>query len=211
MSVRVLVVDDHHLLRQGLRTVLESGGIVVVAEAGSGPEAVCQCLAHRPDVVLMDVEMPGGDGLTATRRILEQVPSARVLMLTMFDLDEYVVAALRAGASGYLLKTTDPAALLRAVQSCVEGQSTLASSVLAKVVRPLLGRAPEEVAGLSDLTPREVDVLRRMAAGRSNAEIGAELYLAEATVKTHVAHILAKLGVRDRLQAVVAAHRGGLQ
>ncbi|MFT3873768.1 MAG: response regulator transcription factor [Nocardioides sp.] len=211
MKVRVLVVDDHEVLRQGLVTVLTSDDqIEVIGQATDGPEAVRLAQRLRPDVVLMDVEMAGGDGISATREITAALPDTRVLVLTMFDLDEYVVEALRAGASGYLLKTTPPADLLRAVSACAQGQSTIASHVLERVVRPLLGAPQEPVPGLADLTDRELDVLRSLAAGRSNAEISRELYLAETTVKTHVAHILTKLGVRDRLQAAVAAHRAGL-
>lgn len=210
MTVRVVVADDNVLLRAGLVTVLSSDpDLVVVGEASSGPEAVALAAAMQPDLVVMDVEMPGGDGITATRRVLEAHPGTRVLVLTMFDLDEYVVEAIRAGASGYVLKTTEPAGLIAAVRSCSDGLATFAGSIVDRVLRPPLV-ALGDVPGLADLTDREADVLRSMAKGLSNAEIGAELYLAETTVKTHVARILAKLGVRDRTQAVVLAHRGGM-
>ena len=211
--VRVVVADDHELLRAGLVTVLGSDGrIEVVAEAENGPAAVLQARRHRPDVVLMDVEMPGGDGITATREIRTAVPDTRVLILTMFDLDEYVVEGLRAGASGFLLKTTEPQGLVQAVLACAAGQATVGPTVLDRLldgvaVRP---RDREPHPGLAVLTERELDVLRAMTRGLSNAEIGDSLFLAESTVKSHVAQILAKLGVRDRLQAVVVAHHHDL-
>lgn len=212
MSVRVLVVDDNVLLRAGLLAVLESDpDVTVVAEAGDGPAAVRSCVEHRPDVVLMDVEMPGGDGITATRRIREAAPQSRVLILTMFDLDEYVLEALRAGASGFLLKTTSPAELLRAVKQCAAGEHIVGPTVMARLVETFVAQPQPDRSALTTLTPRELDVLRSMALGLSNAEIGARLYLAESTVKTHVARVLVKLGVRDRVQAVVVAHRSGLQ
>lgn len=212
MTVRVLVVDDHPLLRAGLVTVLSSDDeVVVVGEAGSGPEAVRVARDTRPDVVLMDVEMPAGDGITATARMRDEVPDARVLILTMFDLDDYVVEALRAGASGFLLKTTDPHALVEAVKACAAGHTRVGPSVMARLVDSFVARPVHEPGpGVADLTDRELDVLRSMAKGLSNAEIAEELYLAQTTVKTHVARILAKLGARDRVQAVVIAHRSGL-
>lgn len=212
MSVRVLVVDDNDLLRAGLVTVLQSDpGVTVVGEAGDGPTAVRRCVELRPEVVLMDVEMPGGDGITATRRIRDAAPDARVLVLTMFDLDDYVLGALRAGAAGFLLKTTSPADLIRAVKHCAAGEHTVGPTVMARLVESYVAQPQPDAAALAELTPRELDVLRSMALGLSNAEIGARLYLAETTVKTHVARVLAKLGVRDRVQAVVVAHRSGLR
>ena len=211
--VRVVVADDHELLRAGLVTVLSSDGrIEVVAEAEDGPTAVLLATRHRPEVVLMDVEMPGGDGITATREIHATLPETRVLILTMFDLDDYVVDGLRAGASGFLLKTTEPQGLVQAVLACAAGQATVGPTVLDRLldgvaVRP---RDLEPHPGLTDLTERERDVLRAMTCGLSNAEIGDALFLAESTVKSHVAQILAKLGVRDRLQAVVVAHHHDL-
>lgn len=213
MTVRVVVVDDNQLLRAGLLTVLASDPeISVVAEAGSGPAGVREALAQQPDLVLMDVEMPGGDGITATRQILEAAPHIRVLILTMFDLDDYVVGALRAGASGFLLKTSDPQALISAVKESAAANTTLGPTVLARLVDTYVAQnAPTPtVLGLADLTSRELEVLRSMARGLSNAEIATELCLAETTVKTHVARVLNKLGVRDRVQAVVLAHQAGV-
>ncbi len=211
MTVRVVVVDDNELLRAGLVTVLGSDEEVdVVGEAADGPAGVRLALEQQPDVVLMDVEMPGGDGITATDRLGRGAPSVRVLILTMFDLDDYVLEALRAGASGFLLKTTEPRALIDAVKACAAGETTLGPSVIARLVDTYVSRPAAPAPGLADLTDRELDVLRSMAKGLSNAEIAGDLYLAETTVKTHVARILTKLGVRDRVQAVVVAHRSGL-
>jgi DNA-binding NarL/FixJ family response regulator len=211
VTVRVVVVDDSPLLRAGLAAVLDSDvEIEVVGEAGDGPTGVRLALEQLPDVVLMDVEMPGGDGVTATERLARAAPSVRVLILTMFDLDEYVLEALRAGASGFLLKTTEPRGLIDAVKACAAGETRLAPSVIARLVDSYVSRPAVPAAGLDDLNDRELDVLRSMARGLSNAEIAGELYLAETTVKTHVARILTKLGVRDRVQAVVVAHRSGL-
>ena len=211
MTIRVLVVDDHELLRAGLVTVLASDpAIEVVAQAPDGPTAVSLAMELRPDVVLMDVEMPGGDGITAIAQLRERAPSIRCLVLTMFDLDDYVVEALRAGAAGFLLKTTDPAVLTASVRSCAAGETTLGPSVIARLVDSYLANPSIPAPGLDQLTQRELDVLRSMAKGLSNAEIAGELFLAETTVKTHVARILAKLGVRDRVQAVVLAHRSGM-
>ena len=211
MTIRVLVVDDHELLRAGLVTVLASDpAIEVVAQAPDGPTAVSLAMDLRPDVVLMDVEMPGGDGITAIAQLRERAPSVRCLVLTMFDLDDYVVEALRAGAAGFLLKTTDPAVLTASVRSCAAGETTLGPSVIARLVDSYVAHPSIPAPGLDQLTQRELDVLRSMAKGLSNAEIADELFLAETTVKTHVARILAKLGVRDRVQAVVLAHRSGM-
>lgn len=211
MIVRVAVVDDNELLRAGLVTVLGSDQeLEVIGEAADGVAGVNLALEKRPDVVLMDVEMPGGDGITATERLHREAPSVRVLILTMFDLDDYVLEALRAGACGFLLKTTEPRALIAAVKACAAGETRLAPSVVARLVDTYVNRPAWPAPGLDDLTDRELDVLRSMAKGLSNAEIAGELYLAETTVKTHVARILTKLGVRDRVQAVVVAHRSGL-
>jgi len=213
MTVKVLVVDDNALLRAGLVTVLSSDPeLAVVAEAADGAAALRLAVRHSPDVVLMDIEMPGGDGITATRNICESVPTARVLILTMFDLDEYVLEALRAGASGFLLKTSGPTELVNAVKACASGEYTLGRTVVARLIDSFVARPQPTptVPGIADLTPREMDVLRSMAGGLTNAEIAAELYLAETTVKTHVARILAKLGARDRVQAIVIAHRSGI-
>ncbi len=211
MTIRVLVVDDHELLRTGLVTVLASDpAIEVVAQAPDGPTAVSLAMELRPDVVLMDVEMPGGDGITAIAQLRERAPSIRCLVLTMFDLDDYVVEALRAGAAGFLLKTTDPAVLTASVRSCAAGETTLGPSVVARLVDSYVAHPSIPAPGIDQLTHRELDVLRSMAKGLSNAEIADELFLAETTVKTHVARILAKLGVRDRVQAVVLAYRSGM-
>jgi DNA-binding NarL/FixJ family response regulator len=211
VTVRVVVVDDNDLLRAGLVTVLTSDPEVeVVGEAVAGPGAVTLCRRTQPDVVLMDVEMPGGDGLAATAELRAAQPEVRVLILTMFDLDDYVSDALRAGAAGFLLKTTPPRELVASVKACAAGETRLGPSVIARLVDSYVGRPREQVSGMGDLTEREVDVLRAMARGLSNSEIAGELFLAETTVKTHVARILAKLGVRDRVQAVVLAHRSGL-
>ena len=215
-QVRVLVVDDQDLLRGGLIAILGThAGVEVVGEAADGPSAVHAALRLAPDVVLMDVEMPGGDGLTATAEIVARCPGTRVLMLTMFDLDEYVFRALSAGASGFLLKTTPPDALADAVRTCVAGDTLLAPSVTRRLVEHFVHRPPPRrpetvLPQLADLTPRELDVLRAVARGLSNAEIAAQLYMAEATVKTHVTRIFTKLGLRDRVQAVVLAYETGL-
>lgn len=214
--IRVVLVDDHDLLRGGLTAILDTAeGIHVVGEAADGVAAVRVVRELAPDVVLMDIEMPGGDGLTATRQILTQTSSSRVLLLTTFDVDEYVLEGLRAGASGFLLKTTPPAALIDAVRACAAGELRFAPSVIARLVETFVrgGSAPPargSPPGLRDLTARELDVMRAVARGLSNAEVGAELHLAETTVKTHVTRILAKLGLRDRVQAVVLAYMSGL-
>jgi DNA-binding NarL/FixJ family response regulator len=213
--VRVLLADDHDLLRGGLSAILGvAEGIEIVGQASDGPTAVTLACDLKPDVVLMDVEMPGGDGLSATRQILTRCPATRVLILTMFDLDEYVFQALRAGASGFLLKTTPPAQLIDAVQACAAGETLLAPSVTRRLIESFIRRAPASDSALPpqvrQLTPRELEVLKALARGLSNAEIGHELHLAETTVKTHVTRILAKLGLRDRVQAVVLAFEIGL-
>jgi DNA-binding NarL/FixJ family response regulator len=214
--VRVLVADDHDLLRGGLVAILGAhADVAVVGEAADGPAAVRAARELAPDVVLMDVEMPGGDGLSATAEIVAGCPGTRVLVLTMFDLDDYVFEALRAGASGFLLKTTPPETLAAAVLACAAGDTLLAPSVTRRLVETFVRRPPPRrpedlLPALAQLTPREVEVLRAVARGLSNAEIGAELYLAEATVKTHVTRILTKLGLRDRVQAVVLAYETGL-
>jgi DNA-binding NarL/FixJ family response regulator len=215
MTVRVLLVDDHAMMRAGLASVLGSDGeIDVVGEAGDGAAAVSQARRLRPDVVLMDVEMPGVDGITAIERLAHTVPEARCLVLTTFDVDNYVLGALRAGAAGFLLKTTPPRELIRAVKDCAAGGSALGPTVVRRLVASYVGQAPavdaDQQERIEQLTQRELDVLRVMACGLSNAEIAAELYLTENTVRTHVTHILRKLRVRDRVQAVIMAHRAGL-
>ena len=207
--IRVLVVDDQELVRAGLRTILESGGgIDVVGEASDGVAAIDAAARLRPDVVLMDIRMPRMDGVEATRRM----PGTRVVMLTTFDHDEYVVEALRAGASGFLVKDAPSEELLRAVHVVAAGDALLSPSVtrrmLARVAAGPATRTPPP--GLSDLTERERDVLGLVARGDSNHEIATRLHVTEATVKTHVSHVLDKLGLRDRVQAVVLAYESGL-
>jgi DNA-binding NarL/FixJ family response regulator len=207
---RVVIADDQTLVRGGFRLILGSAGIPVVAEAADGREAVAAVLKHRPDVVLMDIRMPEMDGLEATRRILA-APGAqqiRIIILTTFDLDQYVYAALTAGASGFLLKDVSPEHLIAAVRLVRRGDALLAPSITRRLVERFAPRA--DYQGLSALTPRELEVLGLIARGLSNAELAAALTLSEATVKTHVARILGKLGLRDRVQAVVLAYETGL-
>jgi DNA-binding NarL/FixJ family response regulator len=213
--IRVLLADDQVLVRTGLRTILEdAGGFEVVGEAGDGIEAVERCLALRPDVVLMDVRMPNLDGIEATRRIRSRPEPARVLVLTTFDLDEYVYAGLRAGASGFLLKDALAGDLVSAIRVVVAGDAVVAPSATRRLIERFLdsGRLSEreDQGRLDVLTDREREVLASLARGRSNAEIARELYLSEGTVKTHVSHLLGKLGLRDRVQAVVLAYETGL-
>jgi DNA-binding NarL/FixJ family response regulator len=213
MTIRVLLVDDHDLLRAGLATVLATDpAIEVVGECRDGVTAVQLAAELIPDMVLMDIEMPGGNGITATAAIMRRNPETRVMILTTFDLDDYVLEALRAGASGFLLKTTPPRELMAAVKGCAAGETTLGPTVIRRLVDTYVAQEVEGplTQALTSLTKRETEVLQVMARGKSNLEIGAELYLAETTVKTHVARILAKLGVRDRVQAVVIAHDSGL-
>jgi DNA-binding NarL/FixJ family response regulator len=212
---RVLVADDQALVRTGFRMILREAGIPVVGEAATGSEAVAGVLRHRPDVVLMDIRMPEMDGLEATRRILAAQPASacRIIMLTTFDLDQYVYEALAAGASGFLLKHVSPEYLVAAVRLVRSGDALLAPSITRRLVERFAPRAPAKPVmhrDLSSLTPRELEVLRLVARGLSNAELAANLTLSEATVKTHVAKILAKLQVRDRVQAVVLAYETGL-
>ncbi|ROS42838.1 response regulator [Amycolatopsis thermoflava] len=209
---RVVIADDQALVRTGFRMILASGGVDVVGEAADGAEAVATVRDLEPDVVLMDIRMPAMDGLEAARRILSRDPGCRVLMLTTFDLDRYVYDALAAGASGFLLKDVTPEHLVAAVRLVGTGDALLAPSITRRLVeRFAAGQArPALHRDLAVLTPRELDVLTLVARGRSNAEIAAELTLSEATVKTHVARIFAKLSLRDRAQAVVLAYETGL-
>ena len=231
LAPRVVIADDQTLVRGGFRLILDSAGIPVVAEAADGLAAVAATLKHRPDVVLMDIRMPEMDGLEATRRILASRTDVRIIILTTFDLDQYVYAALSAGASGFLLKDVSPEHLIAAVRLVRSGDALLAPSITRRLVERF---APREVSGisgisgisgvsgvsgsapgranadLSALTPRELEVLGLIARGLSNAELAAALTLSEATVKTHVARILAKLQLRDRVQAVVLAYETGL-
>ena len=208
---RVVIADDQTLVRGGFRLILGSAGIPVVAEAADGREAVAAALKHRPDVVLMDIRMPEMDGLEATRRILAaqgNTDGVRIIILTTFDLDQYVYTALTAGASGFLLKDVSPEHLIAAVRLVRRGDALLAPSITRRLVERFAPRAENQ--GLSVLTPRELEVLGLIARGLSNAELAAALTLSEATVKTHVARILGKLQLRDRVQAVVLAYETGL-
>jgi DNA-binding NarL/FixJ family response regulator len=211
--IRVLVVDDQHLVRAGFRMILEAeDDLTVVGEAANGLEAVELVPRARPDVVLMDVRMPVLDGIEATTRIRALTgPQPAILVLTTFDLDEYVFSALRAGASGFLVKDTPPEQLVDAVRVVNRGDGLLSPGVTRRLIDDVARRRPvAPPPGLASLTERELDVLRLVARGLSNAEIAAELYLGEATVKTHVGRVLAKLDLRDRVQAVVLAYECGL-
>jgi DNA-binding NarL/FixJ family response regulator len=212
---RVIIADDQALVRGGFRVILHLAGIPVVAEAADGKEAIVAVLKHRPDVVLMDIRMPVMDGLEATRRILSSQAGQdiRVIVLTTFDLDQYVYAALAAGASGFLLKDVSPEHLVAAVQLVRTGDALLAPSITRRMVERFAPRPREPgLPGrdLSALTPRELEVLGLIGQGMSNAELASALTLSQATVKTHVARILAKLDLRDRVQAVVLAYETGL-
>jgi DNA-binding NarL/FixJ family response regulator len=215
VSIRVLIADDQAMVRAGFGALLAAQpDIEVVGDAADGAQAVAEVAAHEPDVVLMDVRMPVMDGLEAVRRILAGAPERpRVLMLTTFDLDDYVYAALRAGASGFLLKDAPAAELVHAVRVVAAGDALLAPSVTRRLIADFAARQPAghpQPGRVAALTPRELDVLRLIARGLSNQEIAAELVLAEQTVKTHVSRILTKTGLRDRAQAVVLAYESGL-
>ncbi|WP_431954580.1 response regulator transcription factor [Nocardia lijiangensis] len=211
MTIRVLIADDHGAIRAGLRMILDSAeGIEVVGEAADGDIAVAQAKALRPDVVLMDVRMPGVDGITATERITADA-LARVLILTTFDLDEYVFRTLRAGASGFVLKSTSGQALVDAVRAVDAGDGVLAPEVTRAVIAAFASSAadaePAAPDGFADLTEREREVLDCLGDGLSNAQIGARLFIGETTVKTHVSRVLTKLGVRSRVQAAILARQ----
>ena len=214
-SVRVLIADDQHLVRTGLRMILDAEpDIDVVGEATNGHEAVAMTRQLQPDVVLMDIRMPELDGIEATRRVVQRDgdTSTRVLMLTTFDLDEYVYDALRAGASGFLLKDAPANQLAAGVRMVAAGDALLAPAITRRLIEEFTATPPAASAppGLDELTPRELEVFRLVAQGKSNAEIAAELIIGETTVKTHVTRIMMKLGVRDRVQAVVLAYELGV-
>ena len=212
MSMRVLVADDQSMVRAGFRMLLaEEPDIEVVAEASNGREAVDKAARFEPTVVLMDIRMPELDGLEATRRILAADDSARVLILTTFDLDEYVYEALRAGASGFVLKDDPPEQLLDAIRIVAGGDALLSPAITKRVIKQFARiPRPSPPSELEDLTERELDVFRLIARGLSNTEIGQELYISDTTVKTHITHILQKLNLRDRVQAVVLAYETGV-
>jgi len=212
VTIRVLVADDQSMVRAGFRMLLSGEeDIEVVAEASNGIEAVEKAARFSPTVVLMDIRMPELDGLEATRRILAADPDARVLVLTTFDLDEYVYEALRAGASGFVLKDDPPEQLLEAVRTVASGEALLSPAITKRVIREFTRMArPSPPKELDDLSTREREVLRLIALGLSNAQIGQELFISETTVKTHVTHILSKLGLRDRVQVVVLAYQTGI-
>jgi DNA-binding NarL/FixJ family response regulator len=211
-ALRVVVVDDQELVRSGFALILERAGMQVVGQAADGVEAIEVVRATAPDVVLMDVRMPRLDGIEATRQVLAEQPDVKVMALTTFDLDEYVYAAVRAGASGFLLKDVSPDRLVQGVRAVAHGETMLAPALTRRLLErfaaaPLPGELPEDLARL---TERELDVLRLVARGLSNAAIGGELFLSEATVKTYVSRLLTKLNLRDRVQLAVLAYESGL-
>jgi DNA-binding NarL/FixJ family response regulator len=213
--IRLLITDDQALVRGGLRMLLEAQpDFEVVGEASDGVEALDRARQLSPDLVLMDIRMPGLDGLEATRRLLACAPPVpKVVVLTTFDSDEYVYEAIRAGASGFLLKSAPPDTLVRGIRSVYAGDALLSPEITRRLLDRFVRRPPPgsgTPTELADLTPREIDVLRLVAEGRSNGEIAQELYLSEATIKTHVNHILTKLRLRGRVQAVALAYRTGL-
>jgi DNA-binding NarL/FixJ family response regulator len=213
MTLRVIIADDQELVRDGFRMILESSGIEVLGEAKDGREAVYLARRRSPDAVLMDIRMPGMDGLEATRQLAgpQAADPIAVLILTTFDLDEYVLEALRAGASGFLLKDAGRDQLVQAVQAVARGDALIAPSITRRLIERFVARSPDPIpAELDELTARELEVVHQIARGRSNAELAQELTISETTVKTHVARILAKLRLRDRVQIVVFAYEHGL-
>jgi DNA-binding NarL/FixJ family response regulator len=212
--VRVLIVDDDDLMRAGLKSVLASDeAIDVVGEIGDGRAAVQSTREHRPDVVLMDIRMPGLDGIAATREVLAASPDVKVVMLTTFEDDDYIFGALNAGASGFLLKRTRPEELIAAIHTIAAGDSLLSPSVTRRVIDRMAREPPVDVSSdrrLDSLTPREREVLELVARGLSNGEIATALFVEESTVKSHVKRILMKLGLRDRVQAVIFAYETGV-
>lgn len=212
MSIRVLVADDQSMVRAGFRMLLaDEDGIEVVAEAGNGIEAVAKAARYQPTVILMDIRMPELDGLEATRRILAADGAARILILTTFDLDEYIYEALSAGASGFVLKDDPPEQLIAAVRTVAAGDALLSPTVTKRVIEQF-ARSPRPAPPkeVGELTAREREILRLIVRGLSNAEIARELFISDTTVKTHVTHILQKLNLRDRVQAVVLAYETGI-
>ncbi|RJQ90650.1 response regulator [Amycolatopsis panacis] len=216
MTIRVVLADDQALVRAGFRVLLETeDGFEVAGEAGDGEQAVALALEHRPDIVVMDVRMPGTDGLEATRRITghPELSEVKVLVLTTFDVDEYVYEALRAGASGFLLKDTEPVELLRALRVVADGEALLAPTITRRLITEFVGR-PEHrrvnPSAVAEVTDREREVLALVAGGLSNDEIAAHLVISTATARTHVSRIMTKIGARDRAQLVVLAYESGL-
>ncbi len=212
MSIEVVLADDQAMVRSGLRSLLEGEGIGVVAEAADGEAAIAAVLRYRPDVVLMDIRMPVLDGIAATRRLVAEGSKARVLVLTTFDLDEYVFEALRAGASGFLLKDATAEELIAAVTTLAGGEGLLSAPIARRVIEEFARLPPERPAvdRVAGLTQREIEVLGLLARGCSNAEIASELVVSNATAKTHVSNVLTKLGLRDRVHAVIYAYEIGL-
>jgi DNA-binding NarL/FixJ family response regulator len=214
MTLRVVLVDDQPLMRTAFRTILEAAGVEVVGEAADGDEAVGVVDRTVPDVVLMDVRMPGRDGIDATAEVVARVPSVRVLVLTTFDEDAHIDGALRAGAAGFLLKNASPEDLVRAVRTVAAGDNVLDPAVTGRVMARVAATAPAAASAaharaLARLTEREKDVLHLVASGCTNAEVAERLGVGDATAKTHVSRVLAKLGVRDRVQAVIVAYESG--
>jgi DNA-binding NarL/FixJ family response regulator len=211
MTIRVLVVDDQAMVRAGFRLLLaDEPDIEVVAEASNGLEAITEAARSQPHVVLMDIRMPELDGLEATRRLLAADPASRILILTTFDLDEYVYRALQAGASGFVLKDDPPEQLIAAVRTVAGGDALLSPSVTRRVIAQFTRVHQQPPKAVETLTARELDVFRLITKGYSNAEIGRELFISDTTVKTHVTRLLQKLDLRDRAQAIVLAHQTGL-
>jgi len=212
--IRVVIADDQDLVREGLRMMLEAEpDVEVAAEAGNGAEALAAARTHDPDVLLMDIRMPELDGIEATARLVGSNARTRVLVLTTFDLDEYVYRAMKAGASGFLLKDANREQLASAVRTVAAGEALLAPAITRRLIEDYCRHPPpgiDQPAAAAELTPRELEVLRLVARGMANAEIAGELFLSEATVKSHVARILSKLGLRDRVQAVVLAYESGI-
>jgi DNA-binding NarL/FixJ family response regulator len=214
MTTRILIADDQALVRGGLRMILDAQpDLEVVGEAVDGREALQQARELSPDLVLMDVRMPELDGLETTRRLLDRDPGPKVIVLTTFDLDDYVYEAIRAGASGFLLKSAPPQQLIAGIRTVMAGDALLAPEITRRLLDRFIARPPRPTTippDFADLSERELEVLRLIADGRSNAEIAVDLFISEATVKTHVTHILTKLRLRDRVQAVALAYRTGL-